>query len=470
MTNYVEAIDIRNIKPARYNPRYLSPEAFSMLKESLSTLGVLKPIIVRDDNTIIAGHQRTKAMLAIGITHCPAYVINDISKQDEVRFNQAHNGSDLEINNEGGKASISGTFTQGWNIVSPDRVKIIQKGLAKTLKEQLKLLSRYGTWGASVASPDGKVLISAEYAIACKALKKNLLLYVLPEGAEKDVFYYFSKDYGVFSYEHLDKDTFIQTLAQKPRLRTGSHDKSTLYETQVIPFIKKEHRVLDFGAGQMDYAKMLTRKGFKVTPLEFYERHEGKNFINQARVNKRIDAIIKDIEKNGLYDVVVCDSVLNSVDSLEAEKSVLVTLSAFCKPLGSIFWSGRPKEFEDNRVKGQTSSDLRGYLYFYDEHNFTANFRNGRWFYQKFHSYDQVLDLNAQYFGLASDIYGNGKQLTRENMKGSSSFQVAVHKTEDVASDIAEAAVKFEFSLPLPSGKRYDRGTDMWNALSKFYE
>ena len=81
MTNYNPALDITNIKPAKYNPRYLSPEAFEMLKESLSTLGVLKPIIVRDDNTIIAGHQRTKAMLAIGITECPAYVIDDISKQ-----------------------------------------------------------------------------------------------------------------------------------------------------------------------------------------------------------------------------------------------------------------------------------------------------------------------------------------------------------------------------------------------------
>ena len=57
----MELIDISKIKPAAYNPRKLSDKAFEDLKESISELGFILPIIInKSNNTIVAGHQRTK--------------------------------------------------------------------------------------------------------------------------------------------------------------------------------------------------------------------------------------------------------------------------------------------------------------------------------------------------------------------------------------------------------------------------
>lgn len=58
----MELIDLRTIKPADYNPRILKENAAEKLKESIKKLGCVKPIIVNStNNTIIAGHQRTKS-------------------------------------------------------------------------------------------------------------------------------------------------------------------------------------------------------------------------------------------------------------------------------------------------------------------------------------------------------------------------------------------------------------------------
>ncbi len=81
---------LSDLRPASYNPRRIGPEAIQRLQESLKTLGPVKAVIARDDRTIVAGHQRTKNMQAVGITHAPVYVLKDISDADEVRFNQIH--------------------------------------------------------------------------------------------------------------------------------------------------------------------------------------------------------------------------------------------------------------------------------------------------------------------------------------------------------------------------------------------
>lgn len=37
--------------------------------------GIIKPIICKQDGLIVAGHQRTKALRANGVTHAPVYVL-----------------------------------------------------------------------------------------------------------------------------------------------------------------------------------------------------------------------------------------------------------------------------------------------------------------------------------------------------------------------------------------------------------
>ena len=57
---------IAALKPAPYNPRKIDEQAFLALQHSIKTLGMVKPIIAGEDGTIVAGHQRSRAAVAVG--------------------------------------------------------------------------------------------------------------------------------------------------------------------------------------------------------------------------------------------------------------------------------------------------------------------------------------------------------------------------------------------------------------------
>jgi hypothetical protein len=56
---------LEGLKGADYNPRRIGDDAIERLQRSLRTIGVCKPIIARG-KTIVAGHQRTRALRGMG--------------------------------------------------------------------------------------------------------------------------------------------------------------------------------------------------------------------------------------------------------------------------------------------------------------------------------------------------------------------------------------------------------------------
>ena len=56
----IELIEINKLKPATYNPRQISTKQYNDLKESIERFGLVDPIVVNKDMTIIGGHQRYK--------------------------------------------------------------------------------------------------------------------------------------------------------------------------------------------------------------------------------------------------------------------------------------------------------------------------------------------------------------------------------------------------------------------------
>lgn len=60
----IEHIKITDLKPAEYNPRRISEEDYQKLKNSISTFGLVDPIIVNLKNMhIVGGHQRYDVLL-----------------------------------------------------------------------------------------------------------------------------------------------------------------------------------------------------------------------------------------------------------------------------------------------------------------------------------------------------------------------------------------------------------------------
>lgn len=462
----MEVVKISDIKGADYNPRYLSDESFRDLQNSIRELGIIKPIIVRKENaTIIAGHQRTKAMTALGIVETPAYVLSKIGIADEVRFNQLHNACELELNEDAPKVKVQKDLETGqFHRVKNSDIVIIEKGKLAALKNTLcKLLIKYGEYGCPICNTEGEIIISSSYAYACKVVGKDMDILCLDDQKIDKAIYYLSKQYGVFSYDNLEKKTYHQRYAQRKRLRDGKKGvansaKSFLYEKYVLPFLqtkdKATTRILDFGAGQKDYVKKLQKIGWKVKSVDPYHMKDGSVEIDIVGNKADFISIAEDIQINGLYDIVICDSVLNSVDSVQAEQAVINTVIALCKFGGNIFISGRNLE----RKKSQNSYDIKGqadsYISFFDANGFSGLYRDGEWFYQKFHTEREIKDIASRISSQAK-IYYNAQ-----------AFEICGRKDCEIKKSKAIEGLMYEWDLLLPKGQRYNLG----NIIKEAYE
>lgn len=444
----MQTIKISDIKPASYNPRCLSDGAFKTLKKSITELGIIKPIVVnKRNNIIIAGHQRTKAMEALGIKECPAFLL-ELQESDEIRFNQLHNKCEYEINPLSPKVKINCKLKYGFQRVNHKYVEILDNGKMGAINNELcRLLVKYGDFGCPIADMSGDVFVSSAYARASKLLGKDLWVYC---SNEKDkIIKFMSETYGEFSYDNIERTTWHQSYAQMYRLRNGVKlNKSTLYHYFVIPYLEKNKgkRILDFGAGEKDYCNRLALNGYNIIGVDPYHKKKGYRHIDVGGNTRDFLAICESIKNNGLFDVVICDSVLNSVDSQQAENNVINTLRALCKDNGVIFVSGRCfeyAEYQNNRdgAKGSRQSDMR----FFDKNNYTAIFRNGEWFYQHYHNAEQRQNVLNR--------IGEGECHVLHNRKAA--FQIVARKTKPISTDDALNALMAEFNMPLPNGRSY---------------
>jgi hypothetical protein len=86
----IEYVHHSQLNPATYNPRKISPEAMAKLKKGIREFGVVDPLIINRDGTIIGGHQRMQAGLELGHVEFPCIRL-DVDKRREKALNLALN-------------------------------------------------------------------------------------------------------------------------------------------------------------------------------------------------------------------------------------------------------------------------------------------------------------------------------------------------------------------------------------------
>ena len=96
----IELIKINKLKPAKYNPRQISTKQYKDLKESIEKFGLVDPIIVNKDNTVIGGHQRLKICKDLKYVDVDCVML-DLSKEEErelnIRLNKNTGTFDMDI-------------------------------------------------------------------------------------------------------------------------------------------------------------------------------------------------------------------------------------------------------------------------------------------------------------------------------------------------------------------------------------
>lgn len=458
--------DLSKLIPAPYNPRTIDAETSYELDRSIATLGLIKPIIARSDMTIVAGHQRHNSAKHINLQRGPVYVLPPkATKLDEVRFNQLHNGTDLDHGAEHARLiDLSGRddFEPGW---TTRRVAMgdYRSAFAPLRGEIAKLISKFGNWGSCVATQNREIINGAQYALTASLIGSPLACYIVHAKDEAFARTALNRSYGAFNYDGIERATYMQTLAamsRNPLRAEGKKNASMLYDRYVIPWLEENltARVLDFGSGRGDYASVLRDRGYRVFDLELFRRTSG-NRIDPIAIKRMIDELCVQLSISP-FDAIVCDSVLNSCDSKAAEYAVMMTLNAFLKMGGTLFISGRPLAFLEtlrNTTKSHNNRARRG-VEFPDKDGLSGIYREGQWFFQKYHTSEQVERLMGN--------QGFGFTQTRFSLN---SWQTVAQKVKNGPSPIPGILFEFNQALGPPdkNGKvpRLDRARDVLKAL-----
>ena len=450
---------LSNLTPAPYNPRHLEDEAFLALQRSIRTLGMIKPVIATSDGRILAGHQRQKAALAIGLETSPVYVVDGIDPVSEMRFNQLHNGTDLDTGDE--HVTVPPCAHLGYHDVPSSSIKGTHRATGGTLRVAIAdLLTRFGNWGGIVANQKGECLSGAQYALSCRQIGMPCRVYYVSDEQTSLVRGLFRRPYGEFDYSKLPKATYMQTFAQLHRVREDEEGRpvgvrAPFYDHVYIPNFKPGERILDFGCGQADYVRLLQKDGVRIWGMEFYFR-AGRG-LNTTAIHAMAASLFETLKTQGRFDTVICEFVLNSTDRNAAEAAVMTCLNAFCKPGGYIYASGRTRASTERELTN--TADTQASLSFLDRDGYSALAQQGRWLYQKYHTKSQATDLAHTYIG-PNATYGELSGME-------TCFLIHGRKEVELPADVVEAALDYEFNLQWPDGhtvNRHREAKDAWHA------
>ena len=455
MINLVKYIDIDKITPATYNPRKIENEQIEELKKSITELGFIIPILINSkNNVIVAGHQRTKTAKLLGFKEVPAILIDSIVLGDEIKFNQIHNGIDKSLKHS---QTLLKDYDKEKFIEIDNKYFTNEKGFAAIVNEICKLILKYGNVLTCIVCKN-KVVYGCEYIKACKSLNIKVNAYIVPDEKFDKLVHFLNQEYGKYCYDNIERKTYVQGLAQMARTVEKTdlrQNKSILYTTMVFPYLKYKNKntsILDFGCGMGAYINHLSKTYKNAMGIEFYNNN--RKAINVTKGNKQIDKFIEYIKKYKNYDVVVCDSVLNSVDSIEAENNIIKCLNLFTND--RLFISGRTlKAVEIPKEKNGCAKKNK--LTFLDENNFTSTYREGQWYFQHFNTKEDI----------TKKLKENGFEIVNIAWdKYSRTFQIECKKVKELNKEDYIKAIDFEFDLPLPNNKSYKRNEDVKNAFN----
>lgn len=447
---FIENYPVSKLKAADYNPRKINNSAMRKLKESITKFGIVKPIIINGENGILtAGHQRTKALKDLNIEFVPVIKLDGIKKSDEIMFNLFHNS--IETNLSSVQLNNIKNLSNGYHFIDAKNICFSKNLNPVIVKEIGKLIIKYGTWGSVACDENGNVIINSEYAIACKLLNKPLLVYKMDNILIKDFKNYIRFDYGKYYFDTLNVKDYNQTFCQMNRLSGEKGLKSSTYEKYVIPMISKNDRILDFGAGKCAYSLRLKKEGYNIFMYEPFIRKNGSNLIDIEQVINFINEIEKDIKKHCLYDIVILDSVLNSITSMKMMHNVLLTCNALLKDDGKLILGTRSKGKIFSTLSGKHSTDIKRDIEFLDDNNFSVTFRNGVWTKQRFTTKENLSKELNKYFQEVS-VMGNEKK--------SNIYAICKKPLRHPIKDYKKV-LNIEFNMEYPNGFKHNMHTKL---------
>jgi len=92
----LDRVDPRILKPAEKNPRTHSPRQLARLQKLIGEYGFTAPVLVDEENEILAGHGRVAAAIAAGLDAVPVRRIVGLTPTQKRAYRIADNASALD--------------------------------------------------------------------------------------------------------------------------------------------------------------------------------------------------------------------------------------------------------------------------------------------------------------------------------------------------------------------------------------
>lgn len=86
----IHEIDVKDIKQYENNARK-NDKAVALVAESIENYGFKVPVIVDQNNVLVAGHTRLKAALQLGLEKIPAIIADDLTEEQIKAYRLADN-------------------------------------------------------------------------------------------------------------------------------------------------------------------------------------------------------------------------------------------------------------------------------------------------------------------------------------------------------------------------------------------
>jgi len=327
-----------HLRGEKENPRVAQDGLYSLIELSIRKLGVLSPVYCTEGGIILSGHQRTKTIIAMGVSDIVVNIVNTKGWSEEKRLAVNFNFNRVlqEIEGEDTKAGID---VRGYlealddidDIFRPLNEMTANNGEMNDDKEGVckvsEILYRKGKIIVPVIS-NGVCIVNGLKRANTYMNMFGCVPMVISENAKNDVFKEIS---AAYDFEKSKDKVRVGQRRHFIRWDIPYTYKSFVPESLrkggelLVEYMKRNYqRVLDFGAGNTAQSKYMRQRGVCIIPFEPFSIRNGIFDIEETREN--ITRFLDDYEEHGYYDAVVSNAVLNSVPFKEdVEKVVVLT-------------------------------------------------------------------------------------------------------------------------------------------------
>ncbi len=495
----VELVPVERLKPADYNPRRADAERLALVRLSLSRLGFLLPIVATPDGEILSGHQRHAVAMSMGARQVPVMFV-DIPQERRrglnILFNRATNDIPMTADEVRLRAELQCAHVhelaerlpdldpngpEFWPCLSLATRSVRQLACRNVASFQPqsanvgRTLARLGVRLPIVLTGDDAVVngIGRLEAAARKGRETIEAITVSPVKAEfaRAMLNLLSMD---FHFEGDNADMLRYGAFRRSRMR-----RRTLGTAYVIPVFRSrrnadfdiadpEHRakwlhvcgdsVLDFGSGHGDEARMLREAGIDVTAFEPYE-NDGHERISFDRGKRSAEGFIHAVRSGKRFTSLFLSSVLNSVPFVSDREHIVCICAALCDGDSTLYASARSTKGANWQchTRGPSLNEhgmCEGTFRVAWERGVTIGDLGVAPKVQKYYDRAEFRELFLQFFGEV------------EICPKSTSIAAICRKPRPVNPERLAAALRFEFDLPYPGGRRLGMAEEALAAFS----